>query len=62
MKITKVVAAVLLGGTVGGAIADEGKENWPESLSIATGSQGATYYIYGSGWGNLVGEATGSTF
>lgn len=62
MKITKVVAAVLLGGAVGSAIAEEGKESWPSSLSIATGSQGATYYIYGSGWGNLVGEATGTTF
>ena len=33
--------------------------NWPKSVKLGTASQGGTYFIYGSGWGNLVQEKLG---
>lgn len=30
--------------------------DWPNSMTVGTASQGGTYYIYGSGWANLVNQ------
>ena len=46
---------VLLSGL---AIAQD-RSDWPESISVGTASQGGTYFIYGSGWANLVGGELG---
>lgn len=46
-------AAVAAGGA---AIADD-RGDWPRSITVGTASQGGTYFIYGSGWANMVGEA-----
>jgi len=35
------------------------REGWPESFTVGTASQGGTYFVYGSGWANLVAEALG---
>ena len=37
------------------------KTGWPESFTVGTASQGGTYFAYGSGWANLVGEELGLT-
>jgi len=37
----------------------EDRSDWPSSITVGTASQGGTYYIYGSGWANMVGEALG---
>ncbi|MEM9764673.1 MAG: TAXI family TRAP transporter solute-binding subunit [Pseudomonadota bacterium] len=37
----------------------EDREGWPDSFSVGTASQGGTYFVYGSGWTNLVSEALG---
>ncbi|MEL6196377.1 MAG: TAXI family TRAP transporter solute-binding subunit [Pseudomonadota bacterium] len=37
----------------------EDRSDWPESFSVGTASQGGTYFVYGSGWTNLVSEALG---
>lgn len=34
----------------------EDREGWPDSFSVGTASQGGTYFVYGSGWTNLVSE------
>ena len=49
--------------TAGAALADahEDREGWPESFTVATASQGGTYFAYGSGWANLVAEELGLT-
>ncbi|MCC3751304.1 MAG: TAXI family TRAP transporter solute-binding subunit [Halorhodospira halophila] len=48
------------------ALAD--RDDWPRSFTVGTASQGGTYYIYGSGWADMVagmldiragGEVTG---
>ena len=50
--------AVLFGGT---AMAQEevDRSDWPSSITVGTASQGGTYFIYGSGWANLVAEELG---
>ncbi|MCE8012849.1 TAXI family TRAP transporter solute-binding subunit [Halomonas daqingensis] len=62
MKLTNLTLFVFCTGVTLGASADSDRDSWPSSLTIGTGSQGATYYIYGSGWGNLASEATGASF
>ncbi|PMR74792.1 TAXI family TRAP transporter solute-binding subunit [Billgrantia endophytica] len=62
MKIFNLAVIALCSGVAVNAFAETDRENWPNSLIIGTGSQGATYYIYGSGWGNLASEATGASF
>lgn len=43
------------------AFAEEDRTGWPESFTVATASQGGTYFAYGSGWANLVAEELGLT-
>ena len=47
--------------TAGAAFAQDDREGWPESFTVATASQGGTYFAYGSGWANLVAEELGLT-
>ncbi|RYH00870.1 TAXI family TRAP transporter solute-binding subunit [Salipiger sp. IMCC34102] len=35
------------------------RSDWPSSFTVGTASQGGTYFAYGSGWANLVGEELG---
>ncbi|QTF93099.1 TAXI family TRAP transporter solute-binding subunit [Halomonas sp. BM-2019] len=60
---SKLIATTLLGTALvaTGAQADD-RSDWPRSLTVGTASQGGTYYIYGSGWANLVGDALGVSF
>ncbi|APE30615.1 C4-dicarboxylate ABC transporter substrate-binding protein [Halomonas aestuarii] len=41
----------------GGAQAD--RSEWPESFTVGTASQGGTYFVYGSGWANLIADELG---
>ncbi|MDR9467722.1 TAXI family TRAP transporter solute-binding subunit [Marinospirillum sp.] len=52
--MTGCMAAMM---TTGAAFAAEDRSDWPNSITVGTASQGGTYYIYGSGWANLVGDA-----
>jgi len=56
--LTVGVAATAL--MAGSALAqEEDRSDWPDSITVGTASQGGTYFIYGSGWANLVQEMTG---
>ncbi len=57
----KVLAALAVLGTFGLAApaAAEDRSGWPDSFTVGTASQGGTYFVYGSGWANLVSEALG---
>ncbi|GEK47801.1 TAXI family TRAP transporter solute-binding subunit [Halomonas pacifica] len=49
-----------LGGTLlaaAGAQAD--RSEWPESFTMGTASQGGTYFVYGSGWANMIADELG---
>ncbi|NBC34068.1 MAG: TAXI family TRAP transporter solute-binding subunit [Alphaproteobacteria bacterium] len=50
-----VAATALMAGS---ALAQD-QSDWPDSITVGTASQGGTYFIYGSGWANLVQEMTG---
>ena len=38
---------------------DADRTGWPESFTVATASQGGTYFAYGSGWAGLVADELG---
>jgi uncharacterized protein len=48
--------ALIFAGT---AIAQDEAADLPSSFSVATASQGGTFFIYGAGWANLVAETLG---
>lgn len=47
--------------TIGAAQAGDSvdRSDWPGSITVATASQGGTYYVYGSGWANLIADELG---
>jgi TRAP transporter TAXI family solute receptor len=57
LTITLAATTALASATI--ATAQEDREGWPESFTLATASQGGTYFAYGSGWANLVAEELG---
>lgn len=48
-------AALLLTGP---SLAQD-REGWPSSMTVGTASQGGTYFIYGTGLANLIGQELG---
>ncbi len=40
---------------------DVDRTGWPSSFTVGTASQGGTFFVYGSGWANLVAEELGIT-
>ena len=52
----------LLAGTVAGtllvaaAAAQADRSEWPSNFTVGTASQGGTYFVYGSGWANLIAD------
>ena len=48
--------AVAASVTIAGA---QDRTGWPESFTVGTASQGGTFFVYGSGWANLVAEQLG---
>lgn len=59
MKSVALVVATSLIGTAALATGDQDRTGWPDSFTVATASQGGTYFAYGSGWANLVAEELG---
>ena len=58
LKLVATGAAMALTAT---AVAAQDREGWPESFTVGTASQGGTFFVYGSGWANLVAEELGLT-
>ncbi|SEO65406.1 TAXI family TRAP transporter solute-binding subunit [Aquisalimonas asiatica] len=50
-----VCASAVMLAAAGNAHAD--RDDWPSSMTVGTASQGGTYYIYGSGWADMVSQA-----
>ncbi|MEM7709820.1 MAG: TAXI family TRAP transporter solute-binding subunit, partial [Pseudomonadota bacterium] len=55
------IAAIAAALATTSALADGhvDRSDWPESFTVATASQGGTYFAYGTGWANLVAEELG---
>ncbi|MEM9755628.1 MAG: TAXI family TRAP transporter solute-binding subunit, partial [Pseudomonadota bacterium] len=58
-KFAATVSVIALSTTAALADAHEDRTGWPESFTVATASQGGTYFAYGSGWANLVADELG---
>ncbi len=52
--LTAVVALAAITTTL--PLAAQDREGWPSSVTIGTGSQGGTYFTYGSGFGAMLSE------
>ncbi|MEM6340287.1 MAG: TAXI family TRAP transporter solute-binding subunit [Pseudomonadota bacterium] len=61
MKFAAFTFATALTATLAQAESHQDRTGWPESFTVATASQGGTYFAYGSGWANLVAEELGLT-
>ena len=61
MKLVATFAVTALAGMAAFADGHQDRTGWPESFTVATASQGGTYFAYGSGWANLVAEELGLT-
>lgn len=60
-KMPKTLALIAGGALVAAATAhaEVGRDGWPSSFTVGTASQGGTFYIYGSGWANLIADQLG---
>ncbi len=54
IAFSAVGTAILSGGSVA-----QDRSDWPDSITVGTASQGGTYFIYGNGWANFVGQELG---
>ncbi len=61
MKTVAFAAMTTLAAGAAFAQSEADRTGWPESFTVGTASQGGTYFAYGSGWANLVGEQLGIT-
>ena len=59
MKFTTITAVAALAVAAMPAFAEMDKTDWPASVTIGTGSQGGTYFAYGSGFGAMLSEELG---
>lgn len=56
MKFSSI-AAIALGALAALPAVAQDRDGWPSSIAIGTGSQGGTYFGYGSGFGAMITEA-----
>ncbi|MCK0754176.1 TAXI family TRAP transporter solute-binding subunit [Chromohalobacter japonicus] len=56
---THALTATLAGAMCLATVAQADREDWPENFTVGTASQGGTYFVYGSGWANMVADELG---
>ncbi len=62
MKFLSSASALALAFSAAAVAAqDVDRTGWPASFTVGTASQGGTFFVYGSGWANLVAEELGIT-
>lgn len=57
LAVTAMISATMVQAQ--DAYADLDRTGWPSSFTVGTASQGGTFFVYGSGWANLVGDQLG---
>ncbi|MEQ5803344.1 TAXI family TRAP transporter solute-binding subunit [Halomonas sp. H10-9-1] len=61
----RLLSTKLLAGTVAGTLlvaasaSAQDRSDWPDNFTVGTASQGGTYFVYGSGWANLLADELG---
>ena len=61
MKFMAILASTTIAATSAFAAGHEDRTGWPDSFTVGTASQGGTFFVYGSGWANLVANELGIT-
>lgn len=56
---TALATGVCIGSLLMAASAQAERSEWPESFTVGTASQGGTYFVYGSGWANMIADELG---
>ncbi len=54
-----IIGLAAAGALAAGAALAQDRSDWPNSISIATASQGGTYFIYGNGLASFISESLG---
>lgn len=57
--VRKSILALAIAGSFAAAAVAQDKSGWPETLTFGTGSQGGSYFAYGSGFAGLISEKLG---
>ena len=57
--VTKSILALAIAGSFAAAAVAQDKTGWPETLTFGAGSQGGSYFAYGSGFAGLISEKLG---
>jgi hypothetical protein len=60
-KLTAVSALALAASAMALQAQEVDRTGWPSSFTVGTASQGGTFFVYGSGWANLVADELGIT-
>ncbi len=61
MKFTALTGAVVVAAFSATMSVAQDRTGWPESFTVGTGSQGGTYFGYGSGWAGIVSKELGAS-
>ncbi|GAB3348275.1 TAXI family TRAP transporter solute-binding subunit [Chromohalobacter beijerinckii] len=56
---THALTATIAGAMCLATVAQADREDWPENFTVGTASQGGTYFVYGSGWANMIADELG---
>lgn len=54
-----IITPLLASSMLIAATAQADRSDWPENFTVGTASQGGTYFVYGSGWANLIADELG---
>ncbi|MFN3538017.1 MAG: TAXI family TRAP transporter solute-binding subunit, partial [Brevundimonas sp.] len=57
IRTTTILAAGAI--ALAGAAVAQDRTGWPSSFTVGTASQGGTFFVYGSGWANMIAEQVG---
>ena len=61
MKFSLLATLATSAAIVAAPLAAQDRTGWPSSFTVGTASQGGTFFVYGSGFANLVAEELGVT-
>jgi TRAP transporter TAXI family solute receptor len=61
MKFTALTGTLVVAALTATVAVAQDRTGWPDSFTVGTGSQGGTYFGYGSGWANIAAEELGVT-
>jgi hypothetical protein len=61
IKIILGTSAIAIAAALPALAQDVDRTDWPSSFTVGTASQGGTFFVYGSGYANLIAEELGVT-